>query len=164
MTMWFDGARPIQTMSPPNSCVPISTRDEVALVTILLNAVILAGLAAAGAEPTFSWIGRKIARLVLNCEGRSFISCVRSWASGTERPWRQMKTGARAICRKAATFHCVAAFVLLEIANRDRYGSLKSPACSGVSITLPVVLILFLQKLSADRYVVRSHVSISLSK
>jgi hypothetical protein len=61
-------------MSPPNSCVPISTREEVALVTILLNAVILAALAAAGAEPTFSWIGRKIARLVLNCEGRSFIA------------------------------------------------------------------------------------------
>src|SRR6266496_1601848 len=28
MTTWFNGARPIETMSPPNSCVPRSTPSQ----------------------------------------------------------------------------------------------------------------------------------------
>jgi hypothetical protein len=32
------------------------------------------------------------------------------------------------ISQSAITLHCVAAFVLLEIAKRDRYSSLNSPA------------------------------------
>jgi hypothetical protein len=51
-----------------------SHRDEVARVTILLTAVIRAGLTAAWAELTFHWIGGKMARLVLISEGVDFAT------------------------------------------------------------------------------------------
>jgi hypothetical protein len=43
----------------------------------------------------------------------------------------------RALPNKAAAFQ-KSGLVFLEIANRHRYGSLKSPVCSCVAITLPV--------------------------